>query len=386
MTNAGTLPARNNTNANENANTNSNNNAPADLANNRNTLNTANTISTNCVPAPAARFAAAVGGAPNMVAADAEMAQRIQNVRIWDAMVKGARNYVEANGFVNVHNMPELVGITGACENVDTLFKVDYFGRRAYLAQSDQLYLELLTPHLGKVYTEIQSFRMEPEADDRHLCQFQLFEIEHLGNLDELIDNLAGIVQTAATNVADNCADLLAARGRDPEALRNLSFARITYTEAVDLMKGDFPDLRWGDDLTSKHERWLTNILGPVFITHYPKEIKFFNMRENESDPMVVNSCDLLLPLAGESAGAAEREHELDRIEARLKSSTMYHRLIELGGKDEDFAWYLDAHRDKDIPLHSGAGVGLARVAQFILGCEDIRDAVPYLVNRDNLL
>lgn len=103
-------------------------------------------------------------------------------------------------------------------------------------------------------------------------------------------------------------------------------------------------------------------------------------------DPRVVNSCDLLLPFSGESAGAAERETEHDTIEHRLKTSDMYARLIELGGKDEDFAWYLDAHRDKDIPLHSGCGIGMARVAQFILGQPDIRQSVPFLMNKDNLL
>jgi asparaginyl-tRNA synthetase len=312
--------------------------------------------------------------------------RRLAVIRVWDAMVRGARSYVERHGFVGVHNAPELVGITGACENVDTLFKVDYFGQRAYLAQSDQLYLELLTPYLKRVYAEIQSFRMEPEADDRHLCQFSLFEIEHLGDLDELIGHLAGIVQSAATEVATRCTAELALFGRSPRDLMGLRFARITYQQAVDALSTQFPDLAFGDDLTSVHEAALTEHFGPCFVTHYPLPIKFFNMKQNDEDERVVNSTDLLLPFAGESAGAAEREHDHDAIEARLKSSTMYERLIALGGKDEDFAWYLDAHKDKEIPLHSGAGIGLARVAQFILGADDIRDAVPFVVNRENLL
>jgi asparaginyl-tRNA synthetase len=320
------------------------------------------------------------------IAADLQSPRRMALIKVWDAMFRGARRYVEAQGFIGVHNAPEIVGVTGACENIDTLFKVDYFGRPAYLAQSDQLYLELLTPHLGKVYAEIQSFRMEPEADDRHLCQFSLFEIEHIGNLDELLANLAGIVAAAARQVADDCASELALFGRDPAVLRDLAFARITYTEAVESLRADFPDLAWGDDLLAHHERLLTERLGPVFLTHYPLPIKFFNMMQNAEDPRVVNSADLLLPLAGESAGAAEREHDHDRIAARLRSSAMYERLIALGGRDEDFAWYLDAHLGKDIPLHVGAGIGMARVAQFILGLTDIREAVPFVLNRDNLL
>jgi asparaginyl-tRNA synthetase len=313
--------------------------------------------------------------------------RRAALIRVWAAMFRGARRYVEAQGFVGVHNLPELVGVTGACENVDTLFRVDFFGRPAYLAQSDQLYLELLTPVLGKVYAEIQSFRMEPEADERHLCQFALFEIEHQGGLDELIKHLSGIVQHAVTEVLNTCADDLATHfGRDLRQLRDLSFKRITYTEAVERLQADFPDLAWGDDLKANHERRLTELFGPCFLTHYPLPIKFFNMKQNAEDPRVVNSTDMLLPFSGESAGAAEREHDHATIERRLKSSAMYERLIALGGKDEDFAWYLDAHKGREIPLHSGAGVGMARVAQYILGVGDIREAVPFVINRENLL
>lgn len=312
--------------------------------------------------------------------------RRMALVRIWDAMFRGARRYVEQHGFIGVHNMPEIVGVTGACENVDTLFQVDFFGKTAYLAQSDQLYLELLTPQLGKVYAEIQSFRMEPDADDRHLCQFALFEIEHLGDLDDLVTNISGIVQAAAREVVRSCATELALFGRDPRALTELAFARVTYSDAVEMLLPDFPDLQWGDDLVAEHEAELVTKLGPCFVTHYPRDIKFFNMKENDEDARVVNSTDLLLPFAGESAGAAEREHEHQRIVDRLHESSMYERLIANGATDVDFAWYLDAHRDRDIPLHSGAGIGMARVAQFILGLEDIRDAVPFLVNRDSLL
>ncbi|HEY9855251.1 MAG TPA: asparagine--tRNA ligase [Stenomitos sp.] len=320
------------------------------------------------------------------VSYDLRHPRRMALVRVWDAMFRGARRYVEAHGFVGVHNMPEIVGVTGACENIDTLFKVDYFGKQAYLAQSDQLYLELLTPQLKRVYAEIQSFRMEPDADDRHLCQFSLFEIEHLGDLEELIGHLSGIVRTMAAQVVKDCPDELALFGRRPEDLRDVHFKRLTYAEAVELLREDFPNLEFGDDLKAHHERLLTERFGPVFLTHYPLPIKFFNMRRNDEDPRVVNSTDMLLPKAGESAGAAEREHRYEAIVERLKSSSMYRRLIELGGKDEDFAWYLDAHKDQDIPLHSGAGIGMARVAQFLLGLDDIREAVPFLLNREHLL
>jgi asparaginyl-tRNA synthetase len=173
---------------------------------------------------------------------------------------------------------------------------------------------------------------------------------------------------------------------RNPEDVRRVKFTRVTYEKAVGLLREDFPGLEFGDDLKAHHEARLTEKLGPVFVTHYPLPIKFFNMRQNFDDSRVVNSVDMLLPFSGESAGAAEREHDYETICRRLRSSAMYRRLIELGGKDEDFAWYLDAHKDREVPLHSGAGIGLARVAQFILGQKDIRQAVPFLLNRENLL
>lgn len=316
--------------------------------------------------------------------------RRIDLLLLWDSMFRGARTYVEDNEFVGVHNMPEIVGVTGACENVDTLFKVDFFGKQAYLAQSDQLYLELLTPKLGRVYSEIQSFRMEPEADDRHLCQFSLFEIEHLGGLDLLMGHIRGVVYTAVESVLFDVQKFkihnLLSDDR-VEYLKNFTIDEITYSNAITYLQQEgFSGLQWGDDLKAEHEAKIVAKFGPVFVTHYPLPIKFFNMKQNDIDERVVNSCDLLLPFAGESAGAAERETEYDALVSRLKSSDMYKRLIALGGTDADFEWYLSAHRNNDVPLHSGAGIGMARLAQFILGVDDIRDSVPFLINSENLL
>lgn len=319
--------------------------------------------------------------------------RRMALIKLWDAMFRGARREVENRGFIGVHNAPEIVGVTGACENVDTLFKVDYFGKQAYLAQSDQLYLELITPHLEKVYAEIQSFRMEPEADDRHLTQFSLFEIEHQGSLAELMHNIEAILWACVDTALDLESWELDATGMSDKwyhelfHLRSKGLDRVTYTEAVEHLKSNgWDSLEWGDDLKADHEAAIVAHYGPCFVTHYPLPIKFFNMKQNELDDRVVNSCDLLLPYSGESAGAAEREHEYEKIVNRLKSSEMYARLIELGGKDEDFEWYLEAHKDVVVPPHSGAGIGMARVAQFILGVEDIREAVPFLMNSENLL
>ncbi|SMB95128.1 tRNA synthetase class II (D K and N) [Hymenobacter roseosalivarius DSM 11622] len=316
--------------------------------------------------------------------------KRMAIIKVWDAMFRGARKYVESEGFMAVHNMPHIVGVTGACENTDTLFTIDWYdGKKMFLPQSNQLYIEMLTQKVesGRVYGEIQSFRKEMKADSRRLAQFSLFEIEHIGDLDELLGHLSGIVASASRQVAQDCEKELALFGRNAADLSSLTFKRMTYTDAVEVLKGEgFPELQWGDDLEAPHEGRLTELMGPMFVTHYPADIKFFNMRNNDEDPRVVNSSDLLLPLAGESAGSAEREFDAAKLRHKLETSSMLEGLIRQGMKLSDFDWYLDFHKENEVKLHSGAGVGMARVAQFILGQEDIRECVPFLINRDNVI
>jgi asparaginyl-tRNA synthetase len=162
-------------------------------------------------------------------------------------------------------------------------------------------------------------------------------------------------------------------------------WTRMRYEDAVTKLQDAGFDVKFGDDLKANHELYLASQEGPMFITHYPLEIKFFNMKQNEQDSRLVNSADLILPIAGESAGAAEREHEHDKIKQRLKSSVMYKRLMELGGTDEDFAWYLNAHKGREIPLHSGTGIGLTRVMQYVLGVGDIHETMVYPTDFDTV-
>jgi asparaginyl-tRNA synthetase len=326
--------------------------------------------------------------------------------KIASSALKGARKYVNDLDFHDVSlQMPHIVGVTGACENVSTLFKVDYFGKEAFLAQSNQLYLELWTPYLSNVCCLVRSFRAEPDVDARHQTEFGLFELEMLGDLDLLIERISGTVRAACNEVVKNHAhELETLFGRKPEDIKDLEFKRITYVDAVELLKTyDFPELQFGDDLKADHELRLTELLnGPIFITHYPKEIKFFNMKDNADQPGIVNSTDLILPLSGESAGAAERETDIFKICEKLLESSMYRILKETTNvEDRDFDWYLNAHleepqenvlelyrqhiingtsplRAKKVPLHSGTGIGMDRVMQFIIGSRDIRKARVY--------
>jgi asparaginyl-tRNA synthetase len=305
---------------------------------------------------------------------------------IESSLLKGARRYFEENGFAEVV-VPHLTKATGACENIATMFDVDFFGQKGYLSQTAQLYLEVLTPFLGKVWCIGPSFRAEPSADERHLAEFTLVELEFAGNFEELLAHIEGTICSMVNCVLSERNEELKLLKIDTERLRKLKrpFGRVTYTKAVESL-AEF-GVRWGDDLKSHHERALVNMNDnqPLFVTHFPKVIKFFNMRENDDNPAIVNSADLLLPMSGEAVGAAERENRYEKLHQRLIDSSMFRQLVEKGGSIEDFRWYLDFYKEHGS-LHSGCGIGLNRVTQFVLGTDDIRATTAFPLNKESLL
>ena len=304
-------------------------------------------------------------------------------VKIESAVLRGIRNYFEKEGFVEIV-VPHITKVTGACENLSTLFELDYFGKRAYLSQTGQLFLEIMSPMHKKVWCTIHSFRAEPEVDNRHLTEFTLVEIEFLGDLNQLMEYEEEAIYSAIKEVS-KLEEELETLGISKDRLKIFRppYKRITYSEAIEILK-EF-NLRFGDDLKSKHERKLAEMFGPLFIMHYPKEIKFFNMRENDEDPRIVNSVDLILPLAGEAAGGAEREFRYEKLIKRLRESSMFKMLLERGGSEKDFEWYLEFWKEHEGTLHSGCGIGISRVVQSIIGSNDIRVATPFVMNKNNL-
>jgi len=307
-------------------------------------------------------------------------------VKIEASLLRGARRYFEEHGFVEVV-VPHLTRATGACENIATMFEVDYFGKRRYLSQTAQLYLEVLTPFLGKVWCIGPSFRAEPSVDERHLTEFTLIELEFAGDFGQLLEHIEGVICSMVGCVLAEREKELELLGVDADRLKRVGkpFEKITYTEAVGLL-ADY-GVKWGDDLKSAHEKALVQMVGnkPLFVTHFPKAIKFFNMRENDENPAVVNSADLLLPMSGEAVGAAEREYRYEKLFERLVNSTMFKQLVEKGGSIEDFNWYLEFYKEHRV-LHSGCGIGLNRVTQFVLGAEDIRATTAFPLNRASIL
>jgi asparaginyl-tRNA synthetase len=306
--------------------------------------------------------------------------------RIESSLLKGARKYFDEQGFIEVV-VPHLTKATGACENIATMFDVDYFGQKGYLSQTAQLYLEVLTPFLGKVWCIGPSFRAEPFADERHLTEFTLIELEFAGDFKELLRHIEGTICSMTECVVNEVREDLHVLNVDIGRLRNLRrpFERITYTEAVEQLAGF--GVKWGDDLRSHNEKMLVSMNNnqPLFVTHFPKTIKFFNMRENNDNPEIVNSADLLLPMSGEAVGAAEREYRYEKLYQRLINSTMFKQLVEKGGSIEDFQWYLEFYKEHGSP-HSGCGIGLNRVTQFILGTDDIRATTSFPLNKESIM
>lgn len=320
-------------------------------------------------------------------------------VRINESINKGVIDHYRRLGLTYV-DVPEIVGITGACENIDTLFKVgNRNGLPLFFTQTGQLALEQSLQSFKGCCTIIHSGRDEEEEDERHLRQFRLTEEEAdctfagmtRKTYDEdrmyemLLSHIQMAVQAMLRQVLKNNAEVLKnVYKRDIARLGYAAthdFLRISYEEAVNLLnQNGFPQVKFGDDLKANHEARVVELCNkkdtelPVFIMKYPKEIKFFNMKVSSSDPRVCLSADLIFPYAGEGTGASVREHDFKKLNERLITSTMYALHIKRGGRYEDFKWYLDIIKSEISNPHAGYGIGNERVLQYIFAESDIRN------------
>lgn len=319
--------------------------------------------------------------------------------RLRNRMAFATHEFFQEQGFLYVHTP---IITASDCEGAGEMFTVttldleglakskagavdygqDFFGKHAHLTVSGQLNGETYACALTNIYTFGPTFRAENSNTTRHLSEFWMVEPE-MAFCDLQGDAAvaeAYIKRLFSTALAD-CADDLAFFNEHVEQgvierlekIVSSEFTRLTYTQAIALLerageKFDFP-VRWGIDLQSEHERWLTekHVGGPVILTDYPKEIKAFYMRQND-DGKTVAAMDVLLPGIGEMIGGSQREERRDVLEARL---------IELGLNVADYHWYLDLRRYGTVP-HAGFGLGFERAIQFISGLGNIRDVIPF--------
>src|SRR5258705_1234759 len=263
-----------------------------------------------------------------------------------------------------------------------TDFAQDFFGKEAFLTVSGQLNVETYCCALSKVYTFGPTFRAENSNTARHLAEFWMVEPEiAFGDLAADADLAESFLKYLFTALLDERGDDLKffAERIDKGCIVRLetfvgsSFERMSYTDAIAALEKsgkafEFP-VRWGIDLQSEHERWLTeeHVKAPVVVMNYPKEIKAFYMRMND-DGKTVAAMDVLAPGIGEIIGGSQREERLDCLDRRL---------AELGLDPHHYSWYRDLRRYGTVP-HAGFGLGLERTIIYATGMANIRDVIPF--------
>lgn len=318
--------------------------------------------------------------------------------RIRNILSAAVHEFFQTRGFVWVHTP---VITSSDCEGAGDLFTVtcldlerlpkdkdggidfsqDFFGARAFLTVSGQLEAEFLAMSLGDVYTFGPTFRAENSNTSRHLSEFWMIEPEmafaDLNDDRKLAEDFFHFLCRAAVERSDRELAFLEKQFKKIsiegiKALSEKSFVHITYSDAVKELekskeKFEFP-VKWGLDLQSEHERYLTDRVfnGPVIVSDYPKEIKAFYMRLNP-DEKTVAAMDVLVPGIGEIIGGSQREERLDVLEVRMRQT---------GISAENLQWYLDLRRFGSAP-HAGFGLGFERLVQYITGMPNIRDVIP---------
>ena len=331
--------------------------------------------------------------------------------RIRHSIIYSIHKFFNDRGFFNIHTpiitssdaegageMFKVTSLDLKDKNLD--FKNDFFSKPVNLTVSGQLNAELGALALSEVYTFGPTFRAENSNTSKHLAEFWMIEPEMAfydinDNMDLAEDMLKYVIKYTLESCED---DLLFLQNLEineekslPQIQRNeiplterlssilnKKFDRITYTEAFDILRNSKPNKKnkfefkvdeWGIDFQSEHERYLVekHFKNPVIVRDYPKKIKAFYMRSND-DEKTVAAMDVLFPSVGEIIGGSQREERLDKLSNRMD---------EMDISKEDLSWYLDTRRFGSV-IHSGFGLGLERLVQFITGMKNIRDVIPF--------
>ncbi|MCM2316332.1 MAG: asparagine--tRNA ligase [Thermoanaerobaculia bacterium] len=291
-------------------------------------------------------------------------------LRIRSEVEQACRDFFYNNDFTLIDS-PILT--PAACEGTSTLFETDYFGDKAYLSQSGQLYLEPAAAALGKVYCFGPTFRAEKSKTRRHLMEFWMIEPEVAFLEFDGLQNLAEeFVEYIVQRVVERRKEELKALERDITKLERIQrpFPRITYREAIDVLQKKGKDVKFGDDLGADDETALAEAFDkPVMVSRYPTSIKAFYMQPDPNDPEVALGMDMLAPEGyGEIIGGSQRIHDHDLLLQRIKEHDL---------PIEAFQWYLDVRKYGSFP-HSGFGMGIERAVAWICGVTHLRECIPY--------
>jgi len=291
-------------------------------------------------------------------------------LKIRAEIIKSIRDFLDMNGFI-LMDTPILTPV--ACEGTTTLFETGYFNDKAYLAQSGQLYNEATVAAFGKVYCFGPTFRAEKSKTRRHLMEFWMVEPEaayvELEENNEIQENMIAYIVKQVLEKKKNELKLLE---RDISKLELIKtpFPRISYDEAIDILKNNGSKIEWGDDFGGEDETILSQRYEkPVFVLRYPIKCKAFYMKPDPQRPEVALCADLLASEGyGEIIGGGQRIDDYHLLEKRIKE----HNLPR-----ESYEWYLDLRKYGSVP-HSGFGLGIERTVAWICGLSHIRETIPF--------
>jgi len=291
-------------------------------------------------------------------------------LRVRSEIIKGCRDFFDDRGFVLV-DTPIIT--PAACEGTTTLFELDYFGEKAFLTQSGQLYNEADCMAFGKVYCFGPTFRAEKSKTRRHLMEFWMIEPEvAFAELDDIMKLAEDLISYLVQRVLEKRGEDLKRLERNTLLLEKVRppFPRISYSDAFDILEKEGTETPRGADLGAPDETILSSRYElPLMVHRYPKDVKAFYRQPDPQNPEVALCVDVLAPEGyGEIIGGSQRIHDHDLLLQRIKEHNL---------PIEAFQWYLDLRKYGTVP-HSGFGMGIERVVAWICGLEHVRETIPF--------
>jgi asparaginyl-tRNA synthetase len=291
-------------------------------------------------------------------------------LRVRHAVVNAIRDFFDERKFT-LFDAP--IFTPAACEGTSTLFATDYFGEKAYLTQSGQLYGEAGCMAFGKIYTFGPTFRAEQSKTRRHLTEFWMVEPEvAFLDLDGAMELAEDVIVFVIERVLESRMEELKTLERDLSLLERIKkpFPRITYTDAIELLKKNGHDVQWGVDFGGDEETTISNQFEqPVMVHRFPAAIKAFYMKRDPHDDRLALGFDMLAPEGrGEIIGGSQREDDLNTLVTRIREHDL---------PPETFEWFLDLRRYGTVP-HAGFGLGLERTVGWIAGAQHVRETIPF--------
>ena len=291
-------------------------------------------------------------------------------LKIRHQIIKSIRDFFDMNDFTLVDTP---IFTPNAAEGTSTLFRTEYFGKDAFLAQTGQLYGEASAMSFGRHYNFGPCFRAEKSKTRRHLTEFWMVEPEiAYCEIEEDMQWAENLLIYIVDQVLENRLNELNDLDRDIDVLKKIKgpFPRVSYTECIDMLQKDGFKIEWGDDFGSPEETHIANQYDcPVIVHRFPSDIKAFYMKRDPENEKVVLGMDILAPEGyGEIVGGSERETDIDILIDRIKEEKL---------NQSDYDWFLDLRKYGSVP-HSGFGMGLERVVAWICGLSHIRETIPF--------